>query len=70
MIVVGVGLLRNEGLAINPSLRLVPTLVTVSGRINVVGEDETSHANGSRLTSFACASVKSHLIILTNHPND
>jgi hypothetical protein len=60
MIVVGVGLLRNEGLAINPSLRLLPTFVSVSGRVGVSDEDETSRANGDPLTSFAFASVKSH----------
>jgi hypothetical protein len=56
-----VRLLGQEGLAIKPNLRPVPTFITVSGRIDVVSEEETRRTNGNRLTSFAFASVKLHL---------
>jgi DNA modification methylase len=46
MILVGMRLLRNEGLAIKLNLRLVPTLVAVSGRVDVVGEAQACHASG------------------------
>jgi hypothetical protein len=64
MIAMGVGLFRHEGLTIKPNLRLVPTFVTISGGINVAGEDEGSRTNSNRLASFASASVKPHLMFL------
>jgi hypothetical protein len=57
-------LLRQDRLAIKPNFRPMPTFIAISGRVDVVGEEETSRANGNRLTSSASASVKSHVKIL------
>jgi hypothetical protein len=48
-----VGLLRYEGLAIKPNLRLVPTLITISGGVDVIGDEERSCAKGNRLAEMA-----------------
>jgi hypothetical protein len=55
----------------------IPSKIAVGGPVLLLAElivlgngSEQDHANGSRLTSFAFASVKSHLINLSNHPND
>jgi hypothetical protein len=60
----------------------IPSKVAVGGPVLLLAElvvmgrgGEQDHANSSRLTSFACASVKSHsqnpfLSEMTNHRND